>query len=79
MLLKKLLRYRGSSACNQLLIARMMSKIIFVKYLPIARPQIGPKIKNAQNLLKFHLIDISNMSIFDFNVKNNFYLIFTNC
>ena len=56
-----------------------MSKIIFVKYLPIARPQIGPKIKNAQNLLKFHLIDISNMSIFDFNVKNNFYEIFDTC
>ena len=35
---------------NQLLIAHVMSKMIFMNYLPPA--QNLPKIKNAQNLLK---------------------------
>ena len=94
-------KYRSSSAYNQLLIAHIMSKVIFMKYLPPARPkmvsklkmqriywklvhvvfwisksrfrcqkllitcltQIGPKIKSAQNLLKFGTFDISNMPI----------------
>ena len=37
--------------------------------------QIGPKIENAQNLLKFGTFDISNIPI-SFNVENNFYQIF---
>ena len=94
-------KYRSSSAYNQLLIAHIMSKVIFMKYLPPARPkmvsklkmlriywklvhvvfwisksrfrcqkllitcltQIGPKIKSAQNLLKFGTFDILNTSI----------------
>ena len=46
-----------------------MPKTTFMKYLP-PKPklgpnwaQIGPKIKNAQNLLKFGLTDISNVPI----------------
>ena len=34
-------------------ISILVSKIIFIKHLPIAGPLIGPKMKNAQNLLKF--------------------------
>ena len=30
-----------------------MSKIIFMKYLLPVRPKLVPKLKNAQNLLKF--------------------------
>ena len=37
-----------------------------MKYLPLVRP----KIKNAQNLLKFGRCDISNL---DFDVKNLFF------
>ena len=55
--------YRCSSANNQILIVQIMSKIIFLKYLSLVRPKIGFKIKNAQNLLKFDTLDISNMPI----------------
>ena len=94
--LNNLSRYRSSSTYNQLLIAHIMSKIIFMKYLPPVRPkmvpnvkmlrnywnlthvifrisqsrfwcqksaQIGPKIKSAQNLLKFGTFNISNIPI----------------
>ena len=40
-----LLRYRSSSAYNQLLIAHIMSKIIFMKYLPPVRPKMVPNLK----------------------------------
>ena len=40
-----------------------MSRIIFINYLPPVRSKIGPKIKSAQNLLKFGSFDISNMPI----------------
>ena len=36
---------RSSSAYNQLLIAYVISKIIFMKYLPPARPKMVPKLK----------------------------------
>ena len=45
--------------------------IFFIKYLPIARTQK----ENAQNLLKFGQIDISNMPISIFNVKNIYHLL----
>ena len=94
--LNNLSRYRSSSTYNQLLIAHIMSKIIFMKYLPPVRPkmvpnlkmlrnywnlthvifrisqsrfwyqksaQIGPKIKSAQNLMKFGTFNISNIPI----------------
>ena len=49
----------------------LMTKIIFMKYLPQA--QIGPKIKNAQNLLKLaHLLCFKYVDLV-FDVKNNFY------
>ena len=35
----------SSSAYNQLLIAPKMSKITFMKYLPLARPKLAPKLK----------------------------------
>ena len=38
-----------------------MSKIIFMKYLPIVEPKLVPKSKNAQNLLKFDTSYISGM------------------
>ena len=41
----------------------LMSKIVFIKYLPPVRPKIGPKMRGAQNLLKFGRFDISNMAI----------------
>ena len=40
----------------------LMSKIIFIKYLPPVWHKY-PKIKSAQNLLKFGTFDISNMLI----------------
>ena len=56
-------RYKISSAYSQLSIAQIMSRIIFMKYLPSVRLKLIPKIKNAQNLLKFGTFDISNMLI----------------
>ena len=53
-------RYRNSSAYNQLLIAHIMSKTIFMKYLP---SQNVPKIKNAQNLSKSGTCYIWSMAI----------------
>ena len=43
-------------------ISSLVSKIIFMKYLPPVG-QIGPQIKNAQNSLKFSTFDISNTPI----------------
>ena len=40
-----------------------MPKIISKKYLPPAGRKLVPKIKNAQNLLKFGRFDILNMPI----------------
>ena len=40
-----MLRYRSSSAYNQLLIAHIKSNIICMKYLPPARPKMVPKLK----------------------------------
>ena len=40
-----------------------MSKIIFHEIFTTCEAQNGPKIKNAQNLLKFCICDISNISI----------------
>ena len=40
-----------------------MPKIIFMKYLTTYLAQIGPKSKNAQDLLKFGTTDISNILI----------------
>ena len=42
-----------------MLISIFMLKMIFINYLPPVRP----KLKSAQNLLKFGTFDISNMSI----------------
>ena len=42
--LNNLSTYRSSSAYNQLLIAHIMSKIIFMKYLPPVRSKISPKL-----------------------------------
>ena len=39
------MRYRSSSVYNQLLIAHIMSKIIFMRYLPPVRPKMVPKLK----------------------------------
>ena len=47
------LRSRSSLAYNQLLIAHIMSKLIFMKYLPPVRPKMVPKskmLRNYQNL-----------------------------
>ena len=40
-----------------------MPKIIFMKYLPSCQDKIGPKTKNAQNLLKLGTYDISNKPV----------------
>ena len=44
-------------------ISILMSKIIFIKYLPPVRPKLVPKLKSAQNLLKFGTFNISNIPI----------------
>ena len=41
----------------------LMTKTIFMKYLPPVRPKLVKKIENVQNLFKFGRIDISNMQI----------------
>ena len=43
-----------------------------MKYLPLVKAQNGPKIKNAQNLLKFDTwhFECSNLRL---DVKNYFY------
>ena len=46
-----------------MLISILMSKIVFIKYLPYFRLKLIPKLKNAQNLLKFVSFDISNIPI----------------
>ena len=56
-------RYRSLLVYNQLLIAHIMSKIIFMKYLTPCPAQIGPKIKSNQNFLKFGTFDVSNKPI----------------
>ena len=38
-------RYRSSSTYNQLSTAHIMSKIIFMEYLPLARSKLVPKLK----------------------------------
>ena len=38
-------RLRSSSAYNQLLITHIISKTIFIKYLPPVRPKMVPKLK----------------------------------
>ena len=40
-----------------------MSEIIFFKYLPPVRSKLVPKLKTAQNLLKFGTFNISNIPI----------------
>ena len=45
MLLKNLSRYRGSSANKRLLIAQIMLKIVFMKYLPPGKHKLVPKLK----------------------------------
>ena len=61
-------RYRSLSAYNQLLITHMMSKIIFMKYLPPVRPIMVPKLKHPE------FIEIGHISYYeypnlDFDVK----------
>ena len=36
----------------------LISKIIFMKYLPVVRPKLVPKYKSVHNLLKFGTFDI---------------------
>ena len=53
-----------------------MSKIIFMKYLPLVQPKLVPKLKMLGlywNLAHLRFYD------FDFNAKNIFYEIFTTC
>ena len=52
-------RYRSSSAYKQLLIAHIMSKNNYHEILTTCQAQISPKIRNAQNLLKFGISDIN--------------------
>ena len=59
-------------------IAILMSKMIFIKNLPSVRLTFCPKIKNAENLLKFRPIDTSKMPTSILMLKINFYEIFTN-
>ena len=51
-------RYRSSSAYNQLLIAHIMSKIIFRKYLPPVRPKLIPKLKMLRIIWYFKYADL---------------------
>ena len=53
--------------------------MIFMKYLPPVRAEIGPKIKSAQNLLKFGTFDVSNIPISILRSKIIFYELFTTC
>ena len=41
----------------------LVSKIIFIEYLPPVRPKLVSKFKNTQNLLKFGTFDIPNIPI----------------
>ena len=63
-----MLRYKSSLVYNQLLTAHIMSKIIFMKYLPPVRPKMIPKLKMPRiywNLTR----DISNIPISVFMSK----------
>ena len=56
----------GTFGILNMQISILMSKIIFIKYLPhqvFTALSIDPNIKSAQDLLKFGTLDISNMSI----------------
>ena len=54
----------GPTDISDMPISTLMSKIVFMKYLfTTYQAQIGPKIKHAQNLLKFGIFDISNIFI----------------
>ena len=61
-------RYRSLLAYNQLLVAHIMSKIFFMKYLPAVRPKMVPKLKmlriywNLEYLI-FDTCDILNIQI----------------
>ena len=43
--LNNLSRYRSLSTHNQLLVAHIMSKMIFIIYLPLVKPTLVPKSK----------------------------------
>ena len=71
-------RFRSSSANNQLLISHIISKIIFINIYNL----LGPKWSQNQKCSEF--IKIWHMWYFeysdlDFDFKNYFYQIFTNC
>ena len=53
----------GKFDISNILISILMSKIIFYQIFTNCYAQIGPKLKNAQNLLRFCRTDISNMAI----------------
>ena len=56
-------RYRSSSAYNQLLIAHLISKIIFMKYLAPAWPKLVPRLKMVRIYWNLGTFDISNIPI----------------
>ena len=56
-------RFISSSAYSKLLIARIMSQIIFIKYLLPVRPKLVPILKVLRIYLKFGTFDTSNMPI----------------
>ena len=59
-------------------ISIFMSKIIFVKHLPPLSPKFVPKLKSSE-FAEIWLIWYFNYSDLHFNVKINFYKIFTTC
>ena len=58
-------------AYNQLLIAHIMSKIIFIKHSPLVRPNLVPKLKIKKFLEIWH-IQCFKYANLDFDVKKIF-------
>ena len=75
----------GTSNISSMLIVILMSKIIFMKYLPPARPQMVLKLKCSEFIEIWHIYYFKYADLYFkyanlyFNVKNNFQEIFTTC
>ena len=67
----------GTFNISNMPISILMSKMIFIKYLPPVGPSWSKR-KSVQNLLKVDTFNISITSI-SISCQNNFYQILTNC
>ena len=74
---QSLLKFGTIIICKTLILI-LMSKIVFIKYLLPVRPKSVPKLKSSEFFEIWH-IRYFKYTNFDFNIKNNFYEIFTTC